>query len=268
MLDSGPDGRGDQAAGLRRLFGNRSAQVIAFASAAGGRGPGGWLVRTATALARMGQGVTVVDENADADGALARLGAAPPCDLFHALVGECGFRQVVVDLAPSLRVVSARRAAKIMARGEHGLRERYVAFLEEAKRDAAYVLIDCAKSRRSASLSPLALNARHIVVVSTVEAASITASYLLIKKIAAERGSDGLHLAITGARDVAKARAVFDNIQQVARTHLGIALGYLGCGEEHLAHALNTRLPPVPEPMPHDYFPAASGAAAIQDSMI
>ncbi|WP_145841937.1 MinD/ParA family protein [Denitratisoma sp. DHT3] len=268
MLDWAPGGRTDQAAGLRRLFGSRSAQVIAFASAAGTQGRGALLARTAMTLASMGQGVAVVDENGDADGPLARLGVEPRCDLFHALVGECAFGQAVVDVAPLLRAVSARRAAHAMARGEHGLRERYAAFLDEAKRDAAYVLIGCAKSRRGASLSPLALNARHIVVVSTVDAASITGSYALIKRIAVERGGNGLHLAVTGARNESDARAVFANIQQVAQAHLGITLGYLGHGREHFAHALNARLPPSPEPTPPAHLPATRRAAAIQNSMI
>lgn len=268
MSDSSLLGVDDQAAGLRRLFGGRNAQVIAFASAMDEQGRGALLARTATALARMGQGVAVVDENDHGDSSLARFGVEPSCDLFHALVGDCPAHRVVVNVAPKLRAVSARRAALVMERGEHGLQERYAAFLDEAKRDASYVLIGCAKSRRGESLSPLALNARHVVVVSNVDGASITNSYALIKRIAGERTRCSLFLAITGGRSAAEARAVFANMQQVAKTHLGISLGYLGYGREHFAQALTSRLPPVSIPLGGDSGSIGRPVMAIQDSMI
>ncbi|TWO81609.1 hypothetical protein CBW56_02535 [Denitratisoma oestradiolicum] len=262
------DGGSDQAAGLRRLFGSPSAQVIAFAPGVADVKQGAFLARTATMLAGMGQGVAVVDENGGSDGPLASLGVAEGHDLFQALTGECTVRQTMVHVAPLLRAASARRAARVMERGEYGLSERYAAFLAEAKRDAAYVLINCARRAKGASLSPLAIDARHVVVVTTAAAASITAAYALIKRIVGERGHGGLHLAVTGASDEGEARVVFANMQRVARDHLGVTIDYLGYGREHLAHGLTRHLPPGVESPTRNPLPLPRQAVAARDSVI
>lgn len=268
MSETGDAGRGDQAAGLRRLFGSPSAQVIAFASGGEGVKQGACLARTATVLASMGQGVAVVDEIGGSDGPLASLGVTEGHDLFQALTGECTVRQTMVHVAPLLRAASARRAARAMERGEYGLSERYADFLAEAKRDAAYVLINCAKRNKGTSLSPLSIDARHVVVVTTTAAPSITAAYALIKRIVGERGHGGLHLAVTGASDEGEARVVFANMHRLAKDHLGAVINYLGYGREHLAHALTRHLPPGLEPSPRNPFPFPQQAVAARDSVI
>ncbi|MBK6402831.1 MAG: hypothetical protein IPF74_13320 [Rhodocyclaceae bacterium] len=61
MVDRNP-WDGDQADGLRRLFGNRAPQVVAFASGREACGRTTLVVQTAAALAAAGHGVVVVDE--------------------------------------------------------------------------------------------------------------------------------------------------------------------------------------------------------------
>ncbi|MDO8931678.1 MAG: MinD/ParA family protein [Rhodocyclaceae bacterium] len=238
---------GDQAAGLRRLFGTRAPQVIAFASGRESCGRTTLLVQTAAALAAAGHAVVIVDENPAPNNAVSAFGLTARYDLMHALLGERSLRQVALAAAPLIQIVPAARAARDLDHAD-GAGMRQLAYsLRELQRGAGFVLIDCA-TRRAGHLSALAQAARHLAVVVAAHGSAITHAYALIKHMAQERGRDGFQLVITRARSRDEARAIFDNMKRVAREHLGVRLDFLGAAmvpvTEHLADALVTRLPP------------------------
>ncbi len=267
--------RGDQADGLRRLFGSRSPQVVAFASGRETSGRGALVVQTAVALASAGHGVVIVDENPAPDNALAAFGLAARGDLFNVARGDRSLAQVVVDAAPLVRIVPASRAARELDRaGEPAIR-RLAAALREMQQGAAFVLIDCA-SRRGGLLSPVAAMARHMVVVVAAQAAAITHAYALVKRIAHDHGRGIFHVAVTRARSAEEARAVFGNMRRVAREHLGVRLEWLGAAAApvtgNLAEALIHGLPPAIDD-PAEEVPSAlptmtTARAALADSML
>jgi flagellar biosynthesis protein FlhG len=239
---------GDQAAGLRRLFGARAAQVVAFASGRESSGRTTLLVQTAANLAAAGHGVVVVDENPAPYNAVSAFGITARHDLMHAIAGERSMRQVTVQAAPLIRVVPAARAARELHPADAVGRQRLADCLAEIQGGAGFVLIDCA-TRRGGHLSPLALAARHLAVVVAAQGSAITHAYALIKHLAAERGGRGaFQIVITRARSPEEASAIFGNMKRVAREHLGVRLDFLGATTTpvtgHLADALATRLPP------------------------
>ena len=239
---------GDQASGLRRLFGTRAPQVVAFASGRESCGRTTLLVQTAAALAAAGHGVVIVDENPAPNNAISAFGLTARYDLMHAIRGERSLRQVTMPAAPLVRIVPAARAARELDHADSAGLTQLAACLREMQRGAGFVLIDCA-ARRGGHLSPLALAARHLAVVVAAHGSAITHAYALIKHMAQERGRDGFQVVITRARAVAEARAIFDNMKRVAKEHLGVRLDFLGASmvpvTEHLADALVTRLPPT-----------------------
>lgn len=100
----------DQAAGLRRIFGDapvRLAPILVRADHAASQVA--WLVRLAQACASAGERTLVVD-CARAQIA-ASLGLRARFDLIHAVRGECGVERACLDAGPNLGVVSAARAA-------------------------------------------------------------------------------------------------------------------------------------------------------------
>lgn len=260
---------GDQAAGLRRLFGARVPQVVAFASGREACGRTTLLVQTAAALAAAGHAVVIVDENAAPNNAISAFGLTARYDLMHAIQGERSLRQVALSAAPLVHIVPAARAACELDYTEAGAMRQLAACLHEMQRGASFVLIDCA-TRRGGHLSPLALAARHLAVVVAAHGSAITHAYALIKQLAQERSRDGFQVVITRARAMEEARAIFDNMKRVAREHLGVRLDFLGASmvpvTEHLADALVSRLPPS-----HDesdsggfaYFPQAAVSPGI-----
>lgn len=250
MSDGSIDLSGDQASGLRRLFGNRAAQVVAFASGREACGRTTLVVQTAAALAAAGHAIVIIDENSAPNNAVSAFGLTARHDLAHVLRGECSLRQVALAAAPMVRIVPAARAAREAAElAEHPEQlERLAEFMRDIRREAAFVLIDCS-THRGGHLSVLAQVARHFAVVVAAQGQAITHAYALIKKLAVERERDGFQIVITRARAPEEARAIFDNMKRVAREHLGVNLHFLGAAmvpvTEHLADALVTRLPPA-----------------------
>lgn len=239
----------DQAAGLRRLFGTRAAQVVAFASGRESSGRTTLLVQTAAHLAAAGHGVVVIDENPAPHNAVSAFGVTARCDLMDAISGEHPLRQVALQAAPRVCVVPAARAARDFRPADAGDRQRLVRCLTELQSDAGFVLIDCSV-RRGGQLSPLALAARHLAVVVAAQSSAITHAYALIKHLAAARGGRGtFQIVVTRARSDEEARAIFGNMKRLASEHLGVRLDFLGAAltpaAGHLADALATRLPPA-----------------------
>lgn len=239
---------GDQADGLRRLFGNRVPQVVAFASGREACGRTTLVVQTAAALAASGHGVVIVDENPAPDNALAAFGLAARQDFFHVVRGERTLTQVALPAAPLVRLVPAARAARELDRLNTVGQQRLEAALRQMQQGASFILIDCA-NRRGGHLSAVAAAARHMAVVVAAQGAAITHAYALIKRIAQDHGRDSFQIAITRARSREEARAIFDNMRRVAHEHLGVRLDYLGASAvpvtDHLAEALIQRLPPT-----------------------
>ncbi len=241
---------GDQAAGLRRMFGGRSPQVVAFASGRESCGRTTLLVQTAAALAAAGHAVLIVDENQTPNNAVSCFGLKTRHDLFQVLQGERTLGQAMIEAAPLVRILPAARAARELEhanRSAAAARRRLPGCLQEMQRGVDFVLIDTV-IRQGGHLSPLALAARHMAVVVAAQSAAITDAYALIKRIVQDRSRDGFQVVITRSRTREEARAIFDNMRRVARDHLDVRLDYLGASmvpvTENLAHALLQRLPP------------------------
>ncbi len=242
---------GDQAAGLRRLFGGRSPQVVAFAAGRESSGRTTLLVQTAAALAACGQRVLIIDENLSENNALACFGLKGRHDLFQVLRGERTLSQTMLDVAPALRILPAGHAARELEHADRAAalaRNNLDACLREMQREVDFILIDAAV-RPGGHLSPLALAARHMAVIVAAQGNAITQAYALIKRIVQERGRDGFQVAVTRARNQEDASAIFDNMNRVAREHLAVRLDFLAAttatAQENLAHALMQQLPPA-----------------------
>lgn len=266
---------GDQADGLRRLFGSRSPQVVAFVSGRETSGRGALVVQTAVALASAGHGVVIVDENPAPDNTLSAFGLTARSDLLNIVRGDRSLNQVIVSAAPLVRILPASRAARELDLTGEASRQRLAAALGDMQKGADFVLIDCT-SRYGSVLSPVAVSARYVVVIVAAQAAAITHAYALIKRIVREQGRDSFHIAVTRARSVEEARAVFANMRRVAREHLGVRLEWLGAAKApvtgNLAEALIHGLPPdideLADEAPSALRAMTAARAALADSML
>lgn len=257
----------DQAAGLRRLFGAQTGQVVAFVSGREACGRTTVLVRTAAALAQAGQGVVLIDENSGPHNALSTLCIKARHDLLDLVQGDYSLERVMQSATPLLNVIAAAKFSTALDPIDALAAGRLNAVLKRLQDGSAFVLVDCA-ARNGQHLSPLALAVPHMVVVVAAQSSAITQAYALIKRLAQERGREGFHVAITRARTEQEAQAIFHNMCHTAREHLGVHLDYLGGvrvpATEHLADALQSRLLLAAGRQDrHDFVPSARSAASV-----
>jgi len=263
---------GDQADGLRRLFGCREPQVVAFASGREACGRTTLVVQTAVALAAAGQAVVVVDENPAPDNVLTTFGVSARNDFYQVVRGDRSLAQVALAAAPLVRVIPAARAARELDHMSAASRQRLIAGFQGMQEGASFVLIDCAANRRVGHLSAVASLARHFVIVVAAQSAAITHAYALIKRIFQDYNRDRFQIAVTRARSPEEARAIYDNMRRVAREHLGVRLDYLGASAvpvtDHLADALLRNLPPIVEEAAVDGFINAAPALPVRSGVL
>ncbi len=244
---------GDQAAGLRRLFGGRSPQVMAFASARESAGRTALLTKVAMDLTRVGQRVLVIDEHDGLDNAIHSLGFSVRGDFLSVLQGDCALRQVMFQATPLLQLLPAKHAARELDRAHRSseiARKSLAYYLQEIQREVDFILIDSI-IRRGGQLSILSQAARHMTVVVDAHGQAITQAYALIKRTVQEKGRDGFHVAVAQAKNSNEAVAIFDNMRSVAREYLDVHLDYLGAtfkspqsaAHNDIAEALMQRIP-------------------------
>lgn len=244
----------DQAAGLRRLFGSRKARAVAFASGREACGRTALVVRAATALAEAGQGVVIIDENAGTESVHAALGIKARHDLLDLVQGDLSIEHLVQPVAPCLSVISAARFVAAPTQKNTAVTDRLNVAMKQLQEGCTFILMDCAV-RHDQHLSPLALTAPHLVVVTSAQGAAITRAYALIKRLSQAYGREGFYVAITKARTEQEAQVIFHNMRNTAQAHLNVVLNYLGStrvegggfGSDHLAGALQSRFAPAGE---------------------
>lgn len=231
------DFRGDQAAGLRRLFGCPRVHIVTFAAGSIGVGKSVTVANLAAALAAQGREVLVLDENAD-DNIAACFGVVACGDLQEVIDRERSLAEVIVSLAPRINLLPAVRAVRQLARLNASQQRILLDCLSDIGRPADVVLVD-ASPDHPLGFSPLGLAAHETVVVVEPNGAAITEAYALIKKVSLGYSRRHFRLLVNKARASAEAKAIHDNMAQVARSRGLARLDYAGCVpiDEHLRHA-------------------------------
>ncbi len=216
----------DQAEGLRRLLLPASLRVVTVLGARNGLGATSVVVNLAAALAHAGKEVLVLDENLTHDNAANTLALKPRYDLINAVRGDKHWREVMLQAASGMHVLPVARAMQALSALSEMERERLLECLNAATHGMNVVLVDAAADGHSvcASLS----GDEPLLLVLNPTANGITESYALLKQMAAHNGRQAFDIVVNKARNEQEARAVFDNMSQVARRHLQVRLVYLG----------------------------------------
>ena len=209
----------DQAAGLRRLFPRREAQIIAFAGVS--RATALLVGGCARALAGAGAKVLILDEQRGTHSALADLGLTTRYDLAQALQGDVRLEAATVFKGPKLHALTAARAARGEGAGARADREVW----QRCTRNYDWILINAAPEP-----SRFVAAAQACVLVVAANRASVTAAYGQLKRISAVAANTMPCLAV--AADAEDALPVVrENLIQAARLHLGIEVEYAGALE-------------------------------------
>lgn len=225
-MDVVADYRGDQAAGLRRLFGRPQSRIVTFAAGSAGVGKSVLVANLAASLARQGKEVLVLDENtrnsiATCFGALARH------DLHQVINRERTLSEVLVTVAPGVRVLPAARAVKKLSRLSQSEQQALLESITGMERPADVILVD-ASLDHPLGFSPLGLVAHDTVIVISTSSESITDAYALIKKVSLGYARKNFRILINKVRSSDEARAIHENIAQLTHRRGLARLEYAG----------------------------------------
>lgn len=250
--------RGDQAAGLRRLFGREQSRIVTFTAGSAGVGKSISVANLASALARQGKEVLVLDENTN--GNVASLyGALVRYDLLQVINREKSLADVLLTVAPGVRVLPAARAVKKLGKLNAIQQETLLESLSEMERPADVILVDTSLDH-PLGFSPLGLAAHDTVVVISATGASITEAYALIKKVSLGYSRKNFRILVNKVRGPDEAEAIHGNIAQVTHSRGLARLDYAGYVplDEHLRQASRLCQPVV------GLFPEAPAAKAYR----
>ena len=222
-----PECREDQAAGLRRLFGRVQPRIVAFAAGSTGVGKSLLVTNLAAVLARQGKEVLILDENTGKNvgscyGALARH------DLHQVINREKTLAEVVVTVAPGVRILPAALAVKKLGKLNLPQQEALLESIAGMSPPADVILID-ASLDHPLGFSPLGLAAHDTVIVMSASGESITDAYALIKKVSLGYARKNFRILVSKVRGAEEGVAIHGNMARVAHSRGVARLEYAGC---------------------------------------
>lgn len=249
---------GDQASGLRRLFRQESLRVITFAAGSEGVGKTVTVANIAAAMARQGKEVLVLDENI-AGNIASVFGAAAKYDLFHVINRDRRLSEVLVHVAPGVRVLPAARAVQKLGKLQRTQQEALLEALGSMEHAADVILVD-ASIDHPLGFSPLGLATYETVVVASATGTAITEAYALIKKVSLGYARRQFRILVNKVKAADDAEAIHANLAQLARQRGVARLDYAGHVplDDALRHAAKLCQPVVAA------YPESAAAAALR----
>lgn len=219
------DYRGDQADGLRRLFGREQTRVVTFAAGSAGVGKSVIVANLAATLAASGREILVVDENTRHNVASC-FGVASRHDLLQVLNEEIQMNAALVPAGPSIRILPAAQAVKHLGHLHPRQQATLVRAMTSMDRSVDVVLVDASQDH-PLGFSPFGLAAHETVVVMSPSGEAITDAYALIKKVSLGYARRSFRVLVNCARSAEESRAIFENMARLSH----------GRGIAHLAYA-------------------------------
>ncbi len=221
---------GDQAAGLRRLFGQERVRIVTFAAGDEGVGKTACVANLAAAFAAQGKEVLLIDENTHKDiashfAAYSRDGNR--YDLCHVINGEKTLSEVVLSVAPGIRILPVAQAVQKLNRLSPLEQGNLLQAVGGMERPADIILVD-ATTDHPLGFSPLGLATQETVIVLSTGSNAITSAYALIKKVSLGYDRRNFHILVNKARNEREARVIYGNLARVAAAHGVARLDYLG----------------------------------------
>lgn len=259
----------DQAEGLRRILVRNQTQVITVVAGKSGAGRTSATINLATALARIGRDVLVLDENHGPDNLLDRLGLYTKFDLLDVAQGKCTPKEAVL-LTNGFSVLNTARAMSKFSMLDQVGQQRLEDALTKVSGGVDVMLVDTMmpvlnKTKEQVGQttvsSSMASGAALLVVVDAT-ASGITESYALIKKLALENARSRFEILVNKVGDEQAALRVFENMAKVARRNLAVRLEYLGFipRDDRLKHAAQLGKPVI------EVFPNAASTKLYMEA--
>jgi flagellar biosynthesis protein FlhG len=254
----------DKSTGLRRLLSRNFMRSVTLVGGKPGIGRTAVLSGIATALARQGRSVLLLDQNAGRGSAIARLGLSRGRDLAEVVERDASLDGIVQHGPDGLRLVTGARAFALRSGLAPAQEDRLAQAFERLSPHLDYLLVDapCGEAMHSPSLS---LASEEVVMVSP-QPESVTGAYSLIQRLSWDLARRRFHIVANRVRSAEQGAILFENIARTARSYLNLSLEYLGCVPEDDAMRKACRLrQPVGRLFPGS--PAAIACGMLADAI-
>lgn len=217
----------DQAEGLRRLLARSPARVVAVVGARSGLGATSVVVNLAAAWANSGKNVLILDEHLSQNNVANTLALKPRYDLLNVIRGDKPLREVTLRERNGVQILPVARAMQALRRLEEPERDTLLELLAQASRGMDVVLVDAAADDRHSVCASLSGDEPLLLVLNGT-VSGITESYAMLKYMALHNGRRTFNIMVNKARDGLEAKAIFNNMAQVAQRNLQVHLDYMG----------------------------------------
>lgn len=255
-----PEGKNDQASGLRRLAKPRPVRVIAVTGGKGGVGKTNVSVNLATAMAAEGKQVLLLDADLGLANVDVLLGLNPKYNLAHVIAGQRALEEILVDGPAGVKIVPAASGIKDMAHLSPAEHAGLIRAFSELSQEVDVLVIDTAAGI-SDSVTSFTRAAQEVIVVVCDEPASITDAYALIKVLNRDFGVIRFHVLANMAHSVQEGRDVFVKLVKAADRFLDVTLDYIGAVpyDEYLRKAVQKQKAVV------ECYPRSKAATAFKN---
>jgi len=198
----------------------------------------------------------VIDADADGRGPARLLAGGQGRDLLDAVRSGCGPEEVGVEVRPSLRVIQAQRffasLDQLRPMDAGNLAEVLAAVMREAD---ALLMVAGMNNQRALALADA------LLVVTLDDADSLTRSYRLLKRTAAEGTRRRAAVLFNRVQSQSRNEKIFGNLRSTSAQFLSLPLECMGNipDDAHMERAAELRQPVV------ELFPASVSAGALRN---
>jgi flagellar biosynthesis protein FlhG len=201
--------------------------VIAITSGKGGVGKTNVVINVASALARRGFRVGILDADFGLGNIDVMLGLAPTWHLGHVLAGERTLAEIVVEGPLGIRIVPASSGVRALTALTKTQWARLTDLIRDVSSGLDYLLIDTAAGI-SDNVVELVTAADRAIVVTSFDPAAIVDAYAVIMVVTAAQTRTDLGVVVSIARDADEANLVFRQIDMASTKFLNRTLRYYG----------------------------------------
>ena len=202
-------------------------RVIAVTGGKGGVGKTSVSVNLATALAKSGRRVVLLDGDMGLANVDVFLGLSPRYTLAHVLSGERTLDEILVDTPHGFQIVPAASGAANLANLDAAVHLCLVQAFSALATRLDVMIVDTAAGI-SHGVTQFSQAAQQVLVVLTDDPASLTDAYALVKVLSRSHGVTRFRVLANMSRSVGAGEALFHRFEKVTGRFLDVVLDYAG----------------------------------------
>ena len=234
-------------------------RVIAVASGKGGVGKTNISVNLATAFAKTGKNVLLMDADLGLANVDIMLGLQPKFDLRHVISNEKTLAEIIVEGPAGIKVIPASSGVSQMAELSANEHAGLVRAFSELPLSTDIMIVDTAAGIADSVLT-FSKACQEVIVVVIDEPASITDAYALVKVLSRDHGIKRIQILANMVRNDAHGEVLFKKIRRVTDQFLDVHMEHLGSVplDDYLRKSVQQQQPVV------EAYPRSPAALAIE----